>query len=61
MNSTGLITSEKENQRTRKVLFTCVVYTKNKNKNNNNNNNYNNNNNNIFNNILKKNYSILIG
>ena len=28
MNSTWLITSELANQRARKVLFTCVVYTK---------------------------------
>ena len=28
MNSSWLITSELVNQRTRKVLFTCVVYTK---------------------------------
>ena len=27
MNSTWLITSELANQRARKVLFTCVVYT----------------------------------
>ena len=27
VNSTWLITSELANQRTRKVLFTCVVYT----------------------------------
>ena len=29
VNGTWLITSELANQRTRKVLFTCVVYTKN--------------------------------
>ena len=28
MNSTWLVTSELANQRARKVLFTCVVYTK---------------------------------
>ena len=28
VNSTWLITSELANQRARKVLFTCVVYTK---------------------------------
>ena len=27
VNSTWLITSEQANQRTQKVLFTCVVYT----------------------------------
>ena len=30
VNSTWLITSELANQRARKVLFTCVVYTKSK-------------------------------
>ena len=29
VNSTWLITSELANQRTRKALFTCVVYTNN--------------------------------
>ena len=32
MNSTWLITSELANQRARKVLFTCVVYTNNSNR-----------------------------
>ena len=31
VNSTWLITSELANQRSRKVLFTCVVYTLNNN------------------------------
>ena len=48
VNSTWLITSELANQRARKVLFTCVVYTNNDyndNDNDNDNDNKNNNNN----------------
>ena len=37
VNSTWLITSELANQRARKVLFTCVVYTNNNNSNSNSN------------------------
>ena len=55
VNSTWLITSELANQRARKLLFTCVVYTNKSNSHsdsdsddNNNNNNDNNNDDDIF-------------